>query len=62
MHEQIASVDMCGALVAEEPQLAGDVLFGAACALALDGVTAIHLLDAWQEDRSGLYRADSLVA
>jgi hypothetical protein len=62
VHEQIASVDMCGALVAEEPQLAGDVLFGAACALALDGVTATHLLDAWQENRSGLYRVNSLVA
>jgi hypothetical protein len=62
VHEQIASVDMCGALVAEEPQLAGDVLFGAACALALDGVTATHLLGAWEQDRSGLYRAGSLVA
>jgi hypothetical protein len=61
VHEQIASVDMCGALVAEEPELAGDVLFGASCALALDGVTAGHLLDAWQEERSALYPARSLV-
>ena len=62
VHEQIASVDMCGALVAEEPELTGDVLFGAACALALDGVTATHLLDAWQAGHSALYRPSSLVA
>ena len=61
-HEQIASVDMCGAFVAEEPELAGDVLFGAACALALDGVTATHLLDAWQSGKSALYRSPSLVS
>ena len=29
VHEQIASVDMCGAFVAENPELAADVLFGA---------------------------------
>jgi hypothetical protein len=62
VHEQIASVDMCGALVAEEPGLAADVLFGAACALAMDGVTATHLLGEWGEGRSGLYRERSLAA
>jgi hypothetical protein len=56
VHEQIAAVDMCGALVAGEPELAGDVLFGAACALALDGVTATHLLGAWEQGRSALFR------
>ncbi|MGK5111198.1 iron-containing redox enzyme family protein [Geodermatophilus sp. CPCC 205506] len=54
VHEQIASVDMCGSLVAEEPELTGDVLFGAACSLALDGLTARHLLGAWEVGRSGL--------
>src|SRR3712207_1567368 len=54
VHEQIASVDMCGSLVAESPELAGDVLFGAASALALDGVTARHLLGAWESGRSAL--------
>jgi Iron-containing redox enzyme len=54
VHEQIASVDMCGSLVAEEPALAGDVLFGAQCSLALDGLVAVHLLDAWQAGRSAL--------
>jgi hypothetical protein len=54
VHEQIAAVDMCGSLVTAEPDLAGDVLFGAACALAVDGVAARHLLGAWDAGRSAL--------
>jgi hypothetical protein len=51
VHEQIAAVDMCGSLVAEEPDLLPDVLFGAACSLAMDGVAARHLLGAWESGR-----------
>ncbi len=54
VHEQIAAVDMCGSLVAGEPQLTADVLFGAACSLALDGLTARYLLGAWETGRSSL--------
>jgi hypothetical protein len=54
VHEQIASVDMCGSLVAEEPDLLPDVLFGAACSLAMDGVAARHLLGAWEAGHSAL--------
>jgi hypothetical protein len=54
VHEQIAAVDMCGSLVAAEPDLAGDVLFGAACALAVDGLAARQLLGAWEAGRSAL--------
>ena len=54
VHEQIASVDMCGSLVAGEPHLAADVLFGAACSLAMDGLAATHLLGAWEAGRSAL--------
>jgi hypothetical protein len=62
VHEQIASVDMCGSLVAEEPALAPDVLFGAACSLAMDGVTATHLLGSWEAGRSALRREGTLAA
>ena len=62
VHEQIAAVDMCGSLVAETPALAGDVLFGAACALAVDGVAARVLLEAWEAGRSALRRTRSLAA
>ncbi|TFV89507.1 iron-containing redox enzyme family protein [Blastococcus sp. CT_GayMR16] len=62
VHEQIASVDMCGSLVAEEPDLLADVLFGAACSLAMDGVTAGHLLSAWEAGRSALRGERTLAA
>jgi hypothetical protein len=62
VHEQIASVDMCGSLVAEEPDLLPDVLFGAACSLAMDGVAARHLLGAWEAGRSALRREPTLAA
>jgi hypothetical protein len=62
VHEQIAAVDMCGSLVAEDPSLTHDVLFGARCALAVDGLTAVHLLGAWEAGRSGLRGEDTLAA
>ncbi len=62
VHEQIASVDMCGSLVAEEPALAPDVLFGAACSLAMDGLVAVQLLGAWETGRSALRRERPLAA
>ena len=62
VHEQIASVDMCGAFVAENPELAADVLFGARCSLAMDGLAAQHLLGAWDAGRSALRRESALAA
>lgn len=52
VHEQIAAHDLCGAYVEENPDAAGDVLFGAACCLALDNLLAEHLLTTWGADRS----------
>ena len=54
VHEQIAAVDMCGPLVADDPSLREDVLFGAACSLAVDALVATDLLAAWESGRSGL--------
>ena len=62
VHEQIAAVDMCGSLVAEEPGLAADVLFGAATSLAMDGLAAAHLLGAWEAGRSSLRAREALAA
>ena len=62
VHEQIASVDMCGSLVADDPSLTADVLFGAQCSLALDGLTAVHLLGAWEAGGSGLRGEPALAA
>jgi hypothetical protein len=55
VHEQIAAHDLCGSFAAAEPELAGDVLFGARCALALDARWATGLLDAWAAGRSALH-------
>jgi hypothetical protein len=62
VHEQIASVDMCGSLVEDEPDLLPDVLFGAACSLAMDGLAAAALLGAWGSGRSALRRERRLAA
>ena len=62
VHEQIASVDMCGSLVAGQPDLLPDVLFGAAASLAMDALAAEHLLGAWESGRSALRRDRSLAA
>ena len=47
VHEQVASRDICGTLVAEEPELRADVIFGAACCLHLDALSAQELMDRW---------------
>ncbi|WP_248963384.1 iron-containing redox enzyme family protein [Sphaerisporangium perillae] len=54
VHEQIAGHDMCGAFAAAHPSLAGDVLYGAACCLALDRLFALHLLGRWEAGASSL--------
>jgi len=47
VHEQLAVRDVCAALVAEEPQLLDDVLFGAWTCLDLEARTATALLSRW---------------
>ena len=47
VHEQVAAHDICGALVAEDPSLRAEVLFGAASCLHLDAVSGAELLARW---------------
>lgn len=54
VHEQIAAHDMCGTFAAAHPDLAGDVLYGAACALTLDRLFAEHVLGRWREGLTSL--------
>jgi hypothetical protein len=54
VHEQVAAADLCGALLAQEPQLRPDVLLGAASCLRLDGLAAGQMLSAWAEHQSSL--------
>jgi hypothetical protein len=57
VHEQIAVRDMAGALAADEPALAGDVLWGAAAVIALEASFARRLIGAWDAGRSSLLPA-----
>jgi hypothetical protein len=57
VHEQLAAHDMCGGLVAQRPELAADVLFGASCCLALERLFAERLLGRWRESASSLRAA-----
>ncbi|MFK3981968.1 iron-containing redox enzyme family protein [Micromonospora sp. NPDC050397] len=54
VHEQIAAYDLCGSFALTEPARASDVLFGAACCLALDRLVAEHVLSSWAAERSSL--------
>jgi hypothetical protein len=54
LHEQLAVYDLCGALAADEPELAADVLFGAACCLHVDNRFAEYVLKRWQSGRCSL--------
>jgi hypothetical protein len=47
VHEQVASVDLCGSFARAEPALARDVLWGAACCLTVDRLAGTALLSAW---------------
>ncbi len=61
LQKQLAVHDLCGSLVAEEPELADDVLYSAPCALHLDNLFATRLMDCWTAGRSSLRPVGSAV-
>jgi hypothetical protein len=54
VHEVLASEDLAGRLAQEEPELAADIVFGAAAATMVEGAFASAILDAWGDGRSSL--------
>ncbi|HEY5784279.1 MAG TPA: iron-containing redox enzyme family protein [Microlunatus sp.] len=54
VHDQIALHDLAGGLVDHEPQLAGDIVFGARCAAYADAAFARHVFDSWGAGVSSL--------
>jgi len=54
VHEQIAAHDLSGQLALARPELVGDILFGAAAALAVDVVLTEHLVGCWERGESSL--------
>jgi hypothetical protein len=54
VHENLAAVDLAGGLGLLEPDLIGDILFGAAALVELDRRAARHMLRAWRRGESSL--------
>ena len=54
VHEQIAAYDLAGGLVSAEPDLSGDVLFGARCAQYADLCFATYAVPLWRDGLSSL--------
>jgi hypothetical protein len=54
VHEAIAAVDLAGGLARAEPQLAGDILWGARALVVLERRWADSLLTAWARGESSL--------
>jgi hypothetical protein len=61
VHEQVALRDICGTLVADEPDLREDVLLGAAVCMLLEAAAAEATLDAWRHGRSALWSTPQAV-
>jgi hypothetical protein len=54
VHEQVAAVDLAGGLARQQPQLAADILWGAAALVELDDRLARHVMGAWEVGVSSL--------
>jgi hypothetical protein len=53
-HEKVALHEMAGALAADEPELASDIVIGARALAFVENAFAVHLLQAWANGRSSL--------
>ncbi len=56
VHENIAAHDLAGGLARQEPELAGDIIFGARVLLHLDDRSARPVLEAWEAGETSLRR------
>jgi len=54
IHESVAAVDLAGGLARQQPELTGDILWGAAALVELDARFARHTLAAWEAGASSL--------
>lgn len=54
VHEQIVCRDLAGGLVAARPDVADDILLGAAACLAFDDLVGDHVARCWEENRTSL--------
>ncbi len=59
VHENIAAYDLAGGLAAQEPELAGDIVFGLRALLHCEALFAGQVLGAWRKRESSLLGARS---
>jgi hypothetical protein len=54
VHENVAAVDLAGGLARQDPSLAAQIVWGARALVAVEGLWARHLMDAWEAGRGSL--------
>jgi hypothetical protein len=54
VHENIAAIDLAGGLVAQEPAMAAEILYGARALVEVEARWAGHLLGCWEAGASSL--------
>ncbi|MBV9003880.1 MAG: iron-containing redox enzyme family protein [Solirubrobacterales bacterium] len=59
VHENVASVDLAGGLVRQDPTIGASILWGAQALDHLDAAWAAHLLGCWRDGRSSLLESPS---
>lgn len=57
VHEHVVRIDVVGDLVAREPQLDRDVVFGIRAHAAVENRLADAIMASWQQDRTSLRSA-----
>jgi len=62
VHEHVAQRGICGAMVSEEPQLANDILVGAAANVHVGNLEGSQLISAWEAGGSALRRMEGVAA
>lgn len=62
VHENIAAYDMAGGLAKAEPDLAGEIMFGAAALLHLENRFATSLMENWAAGRDSLRPMEPVAA
>jgi hypothetical protein len=55
-HQSVAARSLAGGLARDEPELAGDILFGAQAITAVEARFTAHLLSSWRSGRTSLVR------
>ena len=62
VHEAVAAVDLAGGLAKQQPELAGQILWGARALVHVEAQWARRILDAWEDGRSSLLPAAQAAA